>query len=286
VGSHLRRMLRPLVTTVVVAASLAACQQRTEATTDREMDWARAALERNPAIELVSADAEARRFTVRIKASGELATVPLGTLVAGPVESFAAPQPPTAAPEEPPVALAQPPAAEAVDEVAETVPAASPEPEEPAAGTEAVAPAYTVQRSASGVRVTGPGVSIETVGPPAGAAAAAASPGMMRADSAIICEGARLLQIDGRNLAVAGDAIVARDGCEIHITNSRIDASRSAVTVQNARVHITNSQVKGSFRSLDIDDGGQVYARSSEFTGLVQRRGSAKLEDLGGNVFN
>jgi hypothetical protein len=137
-----------------------------------------------------------------------------------------------------------------------------------------------VERSAEGVKITGPGVSIETVGP-----APAAEPGIMRADSPIICEGPRLLKLDGRTLAVSGDAIVARGGCEIHLTNSRVDASRAAVVVRDARVHITNSEVRGLSRSLDIYDGGEVYARSSEFSGLVQQHGSGRLEDLGDNRF-
>lgn len=276
------RRLHTAAVVLLVAASFAGCQKPRDGAEDAamEMDWARAALERNPAIEVVSADNEARRFTVRVKANGELVSIPLGTLVAGPAESFAAAPSPPVEHAEPPAAP-EPAAAPVAAEIEATTPAQAAGPE--AAEAEPAGAAYTVERSASGVRVTGPGVTIESSGPPA---AAAESPGTMRSDDPIICEGARLLQIDGRTLTVSDDAIVARDGCEIHLTNSRIDSSHSAIVVRNARVHISNSAIRGSFRSLDIDDGGQVYARSSSFTGLVNRRGSGDFRDLGGNRFD
>jgi hypothetical protein len=284
---HRFRTLAVLVTALATLVAATACQQREQPTEDREMDWARAALERNPAIEVVAADPEARRFTVRMRETGELATVALGTIMAGPPGSFArakGPEPDS-----------QPARQETAEQEAATEarPDAGGEGATQAAGAQAPeaqadtssdatveAPAYSVARSAEGVKITGPGVSIETVGP-----APAAEPGIMRADSPIICEGPRLLKLDGRTLAVSGDAIVARGGCEIHLTNSRVDASRAAVVVRDARVHITNSEVRGLSRSLDIYDGGEVYARSSEFSGLVQQHGSGRLEDLGDNRF-
>lgn len=278
----LANFVRHLALTAVIGCSLMACKPQA----DGEMQWARAALERNPAVEVVATDAKARMFTVRIRETGELVTVHPGSLVAGPTvaAATAAPAPATdvappvePAPEEPEVAAS----AEPVPEEPAAVPDAEPVADEapPTTGT-----AYTVERSASGVRVSGPGVSIQTVGPPA-----TETPGAVRTvrgDSAIICEGPRLLQIDGRSLSVTGDAVVARDGCEIHITNSRIDASRIGVSVSNARVHISNSTVSGSLRSLDVAEGGKVFARSSEFNGLVQRSGTAELADQGGNRWN
>ena len=277
-----------LPATLLAVLTLAACQQPPPPVEEREMDWARAALERNPTIEVVSADAAARRFTVRIKASGELATVSLGTIVAGPPESFRATAP---EPKLPPTAPEKVASAVAAASTGTSTPAAAAEPAPPQAqpieapaGTTMEVPAYSVERSADGVRVTGPGVSIETVGS-SRVSGTAAPAGTLRADSPIICEGPRLLRLDGRRLAVPGDAIVARDGCEIHLTNSRVDASRTGIVVQNAQVHVSNSEVIGRYHSLDIGDGGQVYARASEFQGLVQRYGSGRLEDLGGNRF-
>jgi len=52
------------------------------------------------------------------------------------------------------------------------------------------------------------------------------SPAVLRSSGATShhCQGARFLRIDSRNLEFQGDAISAEDGCEIHITNSRIAA--------------------------------------------------------------
>src|SRR4029077_18467617 len=61
-----------------------------------EMDWARAALERNDRIEVVASDAQAGTFTVRVKDTGELRVVPLTQVVAGPPGAAGAATPATA----------------------------------------------------------------------------------------------------------------------------------------------------------------------------------------------
>ena len=102
----------------------------------------------------------------------------------------------------------------------------------------------------------------------------------------IICQGARLLQIDNRNLEFDGDAVSAQDGCEIHITNSHITAKGIGVSARAANVHIDNSQIEGDSASVDAEDGAQVYASSSTFKGMSRRLDKASFHDLGGNVFN
>ncbi len=102
----------------------------------------------------------------------------------------------------------------------------------------------------------------------------------------IICQGERLLQIDNRNLEFDGDAVAAEDGCEIHITNSRIVAKGVGVAVRRANVHIDNSQIEGGTASIDSSEGGQVYAASSRFKGLSRRLDNSSFHDLGGNVWN
>src|SRR5512142_1019694 len=49
-----------------------------------EMAWARAALERNPRIEVVAADQDSKSFTVRLKDTGDLQVVRVDQLIAGP----------------------------------------------------------------------------------------------------------------------------------------------------------------------------------------------------------
>ncbi|MGH8260753.1 MAG: hypothetical protein ACREUG_13825, partial [Steroidobacteraceae bacterium] len=102
----------------------------------------------------------------------------------------------------------------------------------------------------------------------------------------IICQGARLLHIDSRNLVFDGDAVSAQQGCELHITNSSITAQGVGVSANDASVHIDNSYIAGSRGAVDAEGGAQVYARSSTFKGLIRRNDRAAFHDLGGNVGN
>jgi hypothetical protein len=134
----------------------------------------------------------------------------------------------------------------------------------------------------------GPGYSIE-----AGSAAAPAgreprtsgAPVELRHEP-IVCQGARLLHIDNLNLQFEGDAVSAEDGCEIHITNSRIRATGVGVSARAANVHIDNSLIEGDAASIDASGGAQIYAASSRFRGLSRQLDTAAVHDLGGNVWN
>lgn len=100
----------------------------------------------------------------------------------------------------------------------------------------------------------------------------------------IVCQGPRLLHIDSENLVFAGDAVRAEDGCEVHITNSRIVAKGFGVTARGASVHIDNSAISGDKGAISASDGAQVYARSSTFKGSIRRSGTAAFHNLGGNA--
>ncbi|MGH8276482.1 MAG: hypothetical protein ACRETH_07285, partial [Steroidobacteraceae bacterium] len=102
----------------------------------------------------------------------------------------------------------------------------------------------------------------------------------------IVCQGARLLHIDNRNIEFDGDAVSAEDGCEIHITNSRISATGVGVSARAANVHIDNSLIEGDAASIDASDGAQIYTAASRFRGLSRRLDTAAVHDLGGNVWN
>ncbi len=260
-----------------------------------EMSWARAALERNDSLEVVAADQQTRTFTVRMRQGGELRTVRADQVVGSPaaatVAATAGPAPAgelSAAADAAPAgnaaaraetaAGAQPPAAEEAP-VSHSQPVLT---SESSTGLEHVTPGRVLE--------SGPGYSIT--------AAQAASPGAARMrDSAssaplerrhepIVCQGARLLHIDNRNLAFDGDAVSAIDGCEIHITNSHISASGVGVAVRAANVHIDNSQIEGDQASIEASEGAQVYIASSRFKGLSRRLDTATVHDLGGNVWN
>ena len=261
-----------------------------------EMSWARAALERNKALEVVAADQQTHTFTVRLKESGELRTVRADEIVATPVAAAAdatRPLPatkPSAAPEAGSAekALAQADSATAPGEAA-----APPEGEalrsEPLSVTPQTA---AVSDSTTGGRLlsSGPGYSItaaRTGGPAAarGRESSSSAP-LEHRHEPIVCQGSRMLHIDNRNLVFDGDAVSAMDGCEIHITNSHIAAGGVGIAARGANVHIDNSQIEGEQASIDASQGAQIYAVSSRFKGMSRRLDTAAVHDLGGNIWN
>jgi len=233
--------------------------------------WAEQALARNPALEVVATDRKAGIFTVRTRMGGELRTIRMDELVAAPpgvddatIESDSAP----------PMADAR------------AAPGAS------SASEEASAPAITVTREAGRLSITGPGVSIASAGPPAAAAAAAAAgeapPGArveQRRNQPIVCQGSRLMQIDGRTIDFDGDGILVEDGCDLHLTNSHITAGGTAVTVIGGRVHIVNSTVKGARGSIEASRGSQVFMSGASIDGMQRRFDTAQINDLGDNRY-
>jgi hypothetical protein len=83
-----RRFFAGLWTPRLAAATLTllaipACS-RLGSSQHREMDWARAALERNEQLQVVASDPQARTFTVRLKDSDELRVLSIDQIVAGP----------------------------------------------------------------------------------------------------------------------------------------------------------------------------------------------------------
>lgn len=244
-----------------------------------EMQWARIALERNPGIEVVATDAQAQVFTIRNKATGDVQAVKLSELAATPTAYLTAP-----------AAASTADAAAATDSTFTSAAQPTESPEEPATATSARADAasastepqsYTIERADGMVKVSGPGVTIVSSGPGAEANALAALE--RRKVDPIICEGRRTIQLDNRTIYVDGDAVTARGGCEIYITNSRIVATGTGVIVRDAVVHIYNSYVEGASGSIEVDGGAKLYVRGSTFRGLSRRDSLASIQDQGGN---
>jgi hypothetical protein len=280
-SSHLIRLISPRVAFGCIAVlALAACERAPEGNSaTEELNWARAALARNPQIEVVASDSETGVFTIRDKQSGEVQVVSLNDIAAGPVAHFKARTPP--APPAPPAIPESATALQPPEPSAATARAGAPETPAPAAAPSASGPGnYTIERTGGQLRVTGPGVSIVSTGQ---AAEGAGGESAQRTASPIICEGRRMLHFDNRNVYVEGDAITVRDGCEIFITNSRIVASGTGVTVRNAVVHVSNSHIEGAGGSFDIDADSKMYVRSSTFQGLSRRADLAMVQDQGGN---
>ena len=282
-----RRMTR-----IACLALLALCGCSRES--QDQMGWARAALERNPSLEIVAADLQSRTFTVRLKEGGELRTVRADQVVGSPADTSGAASVRPARESNP----SAPPGAAAEGEMAQTdtpsdtgasavseAPATHSQPvlvSEGSTGLEHVAPGRVLE--------SGPGYSITAAQAGAPAAARArdsiSSAPLERRREPIVCQGSRLLHIDNRNLVFDGDAVSALDGCEIHITNSHISASGVGIAVRAANVHIDNSQIEGDQASIEASQGAQVYAASSRFKGLSRRLDTATVHDLGGNIWN
>ena len=256
-----------------------------------DMRWAQDALERNAQLQVVAVDPQARAFTVRMKDTGELRIVQadavVGSLPAAAPQATAA----TAANAAPPANSPNPHPAPATPASATAV-----MPQGAAAPEAQVAATAAATATGAGVIAAGPGYSIKSARTDA---AANARPGgfaptdtvasglaVERRDEPIVCQGARFLRIDSRNLEFAGDAISAEDGCEIHITNSRIAARGVGVSARAANVHIENSSIEGQSGSILASDGAQVYAETSRFRGVSRGLTTESLHDLGGNVWN
>ena len=266
----------------VVGALLVACGSTSQTNKSAgELEWARAALARNPALEVVAVDDKARVFTIRTKASGALQTLRLEELSAGPAASVAAlPAAPSGAT---PVAatssVAQPgdTATPAIDDRANNKDA------DPAQG------AYSIERSSNGVKISGRGLSIASSGAvPVAKDRQSPAPdsGLERRSEPMRCQGSNQIHIDNQRLAFSGDGIIAEQGCEIFITNSRIEALGNALLVDASKIHVTNSMISGGTSSLQLRNRGQAYVGSSTLNGMSRRFDTSQVHDLGGNRWN
>jgi len=287
-STQLTRILSPQVAVAVaVGLALAACNrgetQKSEpvatanaANATAEMSWARAALERNPDLEVVATDPQSGVITVKHRSTGQVEAIKSSELAAvtpsqlKPMNMRAAPPPePEPAPSQQESATAQ------------TAQATAPDTGAKQSGTITTNGAYTVDRSGGKIRVSGPGVSIESSGTSAAASNQAGS--RRRAVDPFICEGRRQLQLDNRDIYVDGDAITVRGGCEVFITNSHIVASGTGIVVQDATVHVSNSHIEGGNASFQADDRAKMYVRGSTFQGIPRRAELAMVQDQGGN---
>lgn len=279
-----------ILLTCAALCALAACQRPDTPLPqgDRgDFDWARTALERNPQLEIVAADADSGIFTVRNKRTGEVLALKLDEIAAAPVAQLKEAPAPTAAVPPPPEAPEEPAPAPAPAAPVASTPAGDQRASQtmaqqiaPSSSQPGDTPGYTIDRSDGQLRVSGPGVSIVSSG---NAVSGPSAPSGQRAAEPIICEGRRMLQLDSRDIFVEGDAIIARGGCELYITNSRVVGSSVGVVIQDAVVHIANSHIEGASASFTADDRAKLFLRNSTFQGLSRRAEMAAVQDQGGN---
>ena len=296
-STQLTRLVSPNVGLAVIAAlALAACNRgeapksesvaaaanapSTSASTNAtaEMTWARAAIERNPDLEVIATDPLTGVVTIKHRSTGEVEAIKANELAAVTPSQLKPMQMQAAPPPEPEPAPAQKESMRAASQHATAPDSGAAQP-----GTITSNGAYTVDRSGGKLRVSGPGVSIESSG--TSAAANNQAGGGRRAVDPFICEGRRQLQLDSRDIYVDGDAITVRGGCEVFITNSHIVATGTGIVVQDAIVHVSNSQIEGGNASFQADDRAKMYVRGSTFTGVPRRAELAMVQDQGGNRY-
>jgi hypothetical protein len=256
------RTLRRIILVCLAATTVnAGSAFAADATTNQQIAWARQALNRNPQLQLLATDEQKQLFTVRDKASGEVFVVGLDQLAAIPVSQLAS--------------------ANVTEEGSSATPAPSATQNTPASDSNTSnGKNYTIDRSGGQLRVTGPGISVVSTGPNT---ASQDENARSKASDPIICEGKRMMQFDGRDIYVEGDAITVRGGCEVFITNSHIVATGTGVVVNDGIVHISNSYIEGAQGSFDAGDRSKVIVRGSTFQGLSKRDELAMVQDQGGN---
>ncbi len=282
-STQLTRILSPSVALGIAAAlALAACNRDDAAKSEPaaaatgELAWARAAVERNPDLEVIATDPQSGVVTVKHRSTGQIEAIKASELTAVTPSQLKPMNVQEAPPPEPEPGPAN---EERATSPSQTAQATAPDRGEgaPVQGNGA----YTIDRSGGQIRVSGPGVSIVSSG--SNAAAGNQASGGRRAVDPFICEGRRTLQLDNRNIYVDGDAITVRGGCEVFITNSHIVASGTGIVVQDATVHISNSTIEGANASFQADDRAKMYVRGSTFQGVPRRTELAMVQDQGGN---
>jgi hypothetical protein len=283
-----------LVITTAFVSLLAGCGQGERV---REIDWAKAALARNPAYEILATDESKGLFTVRDTAGGGVHTLRLEDLVATPKSDLggtaaapASPAAPAATPEMP-VDNPQPetPADPQLARQSDAAPAV------PAGNGPALAegPGYRITRGqerepAAAPALEGPGFSITRHEPEqraAGDSAETVASNVERRSDPIVCQGDRLMRIDGETIEFSGDAVIAEKGCDLFISNAHIRAGGVGIIARQARVHIVNSTIGGSRASYEASEGAEIYVARSTFSGVGRRFDSATMNDLGGNEY-
>jgi hypothetical protein len=282
-------MILATLSTSLALVLIAGCSKQERV---REIDWAKAALARNPTMEIIATDESAGVFTVRDTSNGSTFKLRLDDLVAGPPPPKAVAQP--AAPAAPPAAAPEPaavPGEEAARQTTETV-AANP----PGAGRPLVeGPGYSISKGepvAPPPTIEGPGYSITREAPRSVPNAEQSSPSaealvsnVEKRTDPIICQGDRLMRIDGETIDFEGDAVIAEKGCDLYISNARIRAGGVGIIARQARVHIVNSTIGGTKGSYEASEGAEIYVARSTFAGVGRRFDNATMNDLGGNEY-
>ena len=280
----------PRLSLIVAAGGLVLAAPAPNRKRVREIDWAKAALARNPAYEIVATDESAGRVHgARHRHRHRSQTLRLEDLIAG-ADSLRrlVAQPATAPPSRSPSRSKRRPRAESDARSAQAkLPRRCQVGARRPARSLAEGPGYSITR---GDDATPAAATLE--GPVRitreAARADARTPGVAnveRRTDPIVCQGDRLMRIDGETIEFTGDAVIAEKGCDLYISNARIRAGGVGIIARQARVHIVNSTIGGTRGSYEASEGAEIYVARSTFTGIGRRFDSATMNDLGGNAY-
>jgi len=277
---------------------LAACGKQEQV---REIDWAKAALARNPTLEIISTDEASGTFSVRDTTTGTTYKLQTQELMAGPVPSklaqnhgAATPAPAAATPAEPAAATPETGAGQTTASQANASQAGEVAAARGTGHSLAEGPGYSITRGATQESTApqpsmeGPGYSITRESPAARQSelnAEAIASGAEKRTDPIVCQGDRLMRIDGETIEFTGDAVIAENGCDLYISNASIRAGGVGIIARQARVHIVNSTIGGSRGSYEASEGAEIYVARSTFAGVGRRFDTATMNDLGGNEY-
>ncbi len=270
---------------------LAACGKQEQV---REVDWAKAALARNPALEILSTDEASGTFSVRDTTTGATYKLQTSELMAAPLPAKVAQNNVPATPAPAPVAPRHPRgtrrrAGRGRSQTTDAVAAVRGSGESLVEG-----PGYSITRgaaqdsAASTTSMEGPGYSITREGSATRQSqpdAEAVASGVEKRTDPIVCQGDRLMRIDGETIEFTGDAVIAENGCDLYISNARIRAGGVGIIARQARVHIVNSTIGGTLGSYEASQGAEIYVARSTFAGVGRRFDTATMNDLGGNEY-
>jgi hypothetical protein len=95
---------------------------------------------------------------------------------------------------------------------------------------------------------------------------------------AIECDAGGDVEIIGRSIRAAGNAVVVSGNCDVTIQDSHIDAGAVAVLVSgNGDVTIDSSFVQGARGAVKAEGNAEVESSGSTFRGGLNREGRAEL---------
>lgn len=110
------------------------------------------------------------------------------------------------------------------------------------------------------------------------------APGKLKKADPPRCVGSRGLTLTNRLIKTEGDGVAVVGSCTIRLVNCRVEAGANGVAmIGSGRVVLENTYVKGR-SAVSIVGSGDVSAQGCQLHGGIQRVGTGKFIDKGGNT--